>query len=78
LYELRARGAQDGGRDPTSGFDQGRNVMRVFGWTLALAVLGMLAIQPVKAGNFGNSGEIVVVTHIDIIPNSAGVARQQQ
>jgi len=34
----------------------------------------MLAIQPVKAGNFGNSGEIVVVTHIDVIPNSAGVA----
>jgi len=48
--------------------------MRVLGGTLALAFLGMLAIQPAKAGNFGNSSEIVVVTHIDIIPNSAGVA----
>ena len=48
--------------------------MRVFGWILALAFLGMLAIQPAKAGNIGNSGEIVVVTHIDIIPNSAGAA----
>jgi quinol monooxygenase YgiN len=74
LFSLRARGAQDSGRGPTIGFDHGRNVMRVFGWTLALAFLGVLAIQPAKAGNFGNSGEIVVVTHIDIIPNSAGVA----
>jgi quinol monooxygenase YgiN len=48
--------------------------MRVFDWALALAFLGLLAIQPAKAGNFGNSGEIVVVTHIDLIPNSAGVA----
>lgn len=48
--------------------------MRVFGWTLAWAFLGILAIQPAKAGNFANSGEIIVVTHIDIIPNSAGVA----
>jgi quinol monooxygenase YgiN len=41
---------------------------------LALAFFGLLAIQPAKAGNFGNSGEIVVVTHIDLIPNSEGVA----
>ena len=48
--------------------------MRIFGWTVVLAFLGLLASQPAKAGNFGNSGEIVVVTHIDLIPNSAGVA----
>ena len=48
--------------------------MRGLGWTLALALFGMLGIQPAKAGDFGNSDQIVVVTHIDIIPNSAGAA----
>lgn len=48
--------------------------MRAFGSALVLAFLGLLAIQPAEADNFGNSGEIVVVTHIDLIPNSDGVA----
>jgi quinol monooxygenase YgiN len=76
LLDLRTRGTQGSGRGATIGFDHGRNVMRVFGWTLALAFLGMLAIQPAKAGNFGNSSEIVVVTHVDIIPDSSGAAPQ--
>lgn len=48
--------------------------MRIYGWSLALAFLGVLAIQPSMAGNFGYSDEIVVVTHLDLIPNSAGAA----
>src|ERR1700761_7169463 len=55
-------------------FDHRRSVMRMFGYALVLDVVGLLAIQPAQSGNFVNSGEIVVVTHLDLIPNAAGVA----
>ena len=48
--------------------------MRMFGYALVLVVVGLLAIQPAQSGNFVNSGEIVVVTHLDLIPNAEGVA----
>ena len=40
--------------------------MQIFHWALSLTILGSLAAVPAHAGG---SDEIVVVTHIDIIPN---------
>ena len=48
--------------------------MHMFGRVLLAAFLGALTIQSAQSGDFGISSEIVVVTHIDVIPNSAGVA----
>ncbi|MGH7044977.1 MAG: putative quinol monooxygenase [Stellaceae bacterium] len=45
--------------------------MRRFSWTLPLLMLGLLAAAPAYAGN---SSDVVVVTHIDMIPDSAGQA----
>lgn len=45
--------------------------MRMLGWVLPLAMLAMLAGAPANADGFG---ETVVVTHIDLIPNSEGQA----
>jgi quinol monooxygenase YgiN len=59
---------------PAIGFDHRRNVMGMFGQALILATLGLLTIQPAESGSFGSSREIIVVTHLDLIPNSAGVA----
>jgi quinol monooxygenase YgiN len=45
--------------------------MRMLGRVLPLAMLAMLAGAPANADGFG---ETVVVTHIDLIPNSEGQA----
>ncbi|HEY1261593.1 MAG TPA: antibiotic biosynthesis monooxygenase [Stellaceae bacterium] len=45
--------------------------MHVINRLAPLAMLGMLAATPAPAAGFG---EVSVVTHIDLIPNSAGVA----
>lgn len=45
--------------------------MRRFRWALPLVFAALLAAAPAYAGN---SREVVVVTHIDIIPNSADQA----
>ena len=45
--------------------------MRLINRLGPLAIVGMLAGLPVPAASFG---EVAVVTHIDLIPNSAGQA----
>lgn len=45
--------------------------MRMFRWILPLLALGLLAAAPSRADGLRG---VVVVTHIDLIPNSAGVA----
>jgi quinol monooxygenase YgiN len=40
--------------------------MRMFHWALALTVAAFLMATPARSGDFG---EVVVVTHIDIIPD---------
>jgi quinol monooxygenase YgiN len=51
--------------------------MRMFRWKLPVLVLalGLLTVAgPSRADQFGQFGKVVVVTHIDLIPNAQGVA----
>jgi quinol monooxygenase YgiN len=45
--------------------------MRFINWLGSLATVAMLAALPVQAASFG---EVAVVTHIDLIPDTAGQA----
>jgi quinol monooxygenase YgiN len=47
--------------------------MSMFRWAIPLMVAGLLVGLPAHADRFG-SGQIVVVTHIDLIPDAAGNA----
>jgi quinol monooxygenase YgiN len=50
---------------------EGGTPMRMFRWVLPVIVLGLLAGTPVHGANVG---QVVVVTHLDLIPDATGKA----